>query len=72
MALKKITLSDVTKRHLRIVGFLVASAILAYVLSILVNKPELVYFAPVINYVLYAISVELKKEGYVEAIKEGK
>ena len=72
MALKKITLSDVNKKHLRIIGFLAVSAVLAYVLSLIAGKPELVYLAPVINYVLYALKNELDKEGYVEVIRNQK
>jgi hypothetical protein len=68
--MKKITLSEVNKKHLRIIGYLVVSAVLSYVLSVLSNKPELLYLAPVINYVLYAVIEELKKEGYLQVIKE--
>ena len=66
---RKIVLSDVLKKHLKIIGYLAVSAALAYVLSLLVNKPEAVYLAPVINYVLYAIEKELKNEGVVKALK---
>lgn len=69
MSIKKITLSDVTKKHLRIVAYLVVSAVLSYIISVVANKPEAVYLTPVINYVLYAIVEELKKEGYIQAIK---
>lgn len=69
MAIKKITLSDVNKKHLKIVGYLAVSSGLAYLLSILVNKPEAIYLTPVINYVLYFIAEELKKEGYIQVIK---
>lgn len=70
MATKKIQISDVTKKHLRIIGYLVVSAILAYVLSVIVNRPEAVYLAPVINYIIYAIKRELDKEGYIQALKK--
>lgn len=69
MATRKIQLSDVLKKHLRIVGYLVVSAVLAYGLSLLVNRPEVVFLTPVINYVLYALQLELKKEGYAQAIR---
>ena len=68
---RKIVLSDVARKHLKIVGYLVISAVLAYILSLLVDRPEALYFAPVINYILYAIEKELKKEGFVEAIRKG-
>lgn len=67
---RKIQISEVTKKHLRVIAFLVISAGLAYILSILANKPEAVYLAPVINYILYALERELKKEGYVEALRK--
>ena len=65
----KITLSEVNKKHLKIIGFLTVSAVLAYVLSLLADKPELVYLAPLINYVLYFLKLELDKEGYVQVIR---
>ena len=64
----KITLSEVVKKHMRIVVYLVVSGVLAYLLSLLVDKPEAVYAAPVINYILYAIAEELKKEGFRQAL----
>jgi hypothetical protein len=69
MAIKKITLSEVFKKQLRIVAYLVASALLSYLLSVITNKPEAVYATPVINYILYTLVEELKKEGYIQAIK---
>lgn len=69
MAVKKIVLSDVLKKHLKIIAYLAISAALAYVLSLVVDKPEAVYFAPVINYVIYALEKELKNEGVVKAVR---
>ena len=70
MSIKKIQISDVLKKHIRIVFFLVVSGGLGYGLALLVNKPELtVIFAPAINYVLYTIKVELDKEGIVQVIR---
>ena len=69
--MQKIVLSDVLKKHIKIVAYLVVSGVLGYVLALLANKPELtVVFAPAINYVLYAVKKELDKEGVVEALKE--
>ena len=65
----KITLSEVNKKHLRIIIYLVVSGGLAYILSLITNSPEAVYTTPVINYILYSIVEELKKEGYIQAIK---
>ena len=69
MAIKKITISDVLKKQIRIVIYLIVSAILAWALSLITNKPEAVYATPVINYILYTIVEELKKEGYIQALK---
>ena len=60
---------DVIRKHLKIMGYLTASALLAYVVSILTDKPEAVYLTPFINYVMYAIKQELDKEGYFQAIR---
>jgi hypothetical protein len=68
--LAKIKISDVGKKHLKIVGYLAVSGILGYVASLFASKPELaVVIAPVINYVLYALEKELKKEGFIKARK---
>lgn len=63
--MNKITLGEALKKHLRIIGYLAASAGLAYLLSVVSDKPEAVYLTPVINYVLYAIAKELEGEGVV-------
>jgi len=65
----KITLSEVNKKHLRIIAYLAVSGGLAYILSLITNRPEAVYATPVINYILYSIVEELKKEGYIQAIR---
>lgn len=67
---RKIKISDVAKKHLKIVGYLAISGVLGYVASLLTARPELVVvFAPIINYVLYSIEKELKKEGVIEALR---
>lgn len=68
--LAKIKVSDVNKKHLKIICYLTISAALAYVLSVVIDKPEAVYFAPIINYIIYAVEKELKNEGYIRAIKQ--
>jgi len=70
MAVKKITLSEVTKKHLKIIGYLAASSALAYITSVVINRPEAVYFMPLINYGLYALEKELAEEGFVKALKQ--
>lgn len=68
--MSKITLSDVLKKHLTIVAYLLISGVLGYVLAALAQRPELVaVFAPAINYVIYAIKKELDQEGVVKAIE---
>ena len=66
---KRISLSDVNKKHIKVIAYLAVSAASAYVLSVLSNKPEAIYLAPLINYLIYAIRVELKKEGYIKVLK---
>ena len=65
----KITLSEVFKKQLRIIGYLVLSGFLAWALSLITDRPEAVYATPVINYIIYTIVEELKEEGYIQAIK---
>lgn len=66
---KKIMLSEVAWKDVRIVAYLVGSGLLGYLLSRIADKPELtVVLAPAINYVLYRIEKELTGEGYVKAL----
>ncbi len=65
----KITLSEVFKKQLRIIGYLVLSGFLGWVLSLVTERPEAVYATPVINYLIYTVIEELKNEGYVQAIR---
>jgi hypothetical protein len=69
MAKRKITISEVNKKHLKIIGYLVGSWGLAYVLSLCLADPKLLGLAPAINYLVWIIETELKKEGYREALK---
>ena len=72
MGIRKIkALDKVSRKHLKVVGYLVASGGLGYALSLIIQKPELaIVFAPAINYILYVIEKELKHEGYFEAFKK--
>lgn len=67
----KITISDVAKKDLTLVSYLVFSGGLGYVLATYVAKdPALTaIFAPAINYILYRIKKEIDKEGYVKALE---
>ena len=68
---RKINISDVNKKHLRILSYLLISGVLGWVLAVYVvgNEALVAVFAPTINYVLYAVKNELDKEGYLEARK---
>ncbi len=71
MAKKKLQLSDVAKKHLKIIGYLVASGLLGILVAYLTDKPELaIVFAPAVNYVIYIIEKELKNEGVRAALKK--
>lgn len=69
--MKKITLSEVAKKHLTILVYLLVSGVLGWVLAAyVVNNPTLTaIFAPAINYILFAIKKELDGEGIRAAIK---
>lgn len=59
------TLTDVQKKHLRVLVYLLVSGLLGFGLSWLMNKPELaVILTPAINYALFAIKQELDAEDY--------
>lgn len=68
---RKITVSDVFKKDLQLVAYLVSSGALGYLLANYIAKdPTLtVLFAPAVNYIIYRIAKELEKEGYREALK---
>lgn len=68
--MKKITINDVWKKHLRVATFLLVSGVLGFGLAYIADKPELsIIFAPAINYVLFAIKNETEGTGFVKAIK---
>ena len=68
--LPKITVSEVMKKHLRIIIFLLVSGVCGSLLAYLANKPEYaIVIAPAVNYILFTIDKELKGEGYVKALK---
>ena len=66
---KKITLNEVVKKDLRIVAFLVGSWIIGLVAVYLSKNELLLGLVPVSNYIAYRIMEELKKEGYIKALK---
>ena len=69
--MKGITLSDVFKKDLKLVAYLVSSGILGYLLATYLAKDPIltIIFAPAINYIIYRVKQELEKEGYREALK---
>lgn len=68
---KTITLSDVNKKRLRIASYLIVSGVLGYGISVLSSNPQLqLVFGGAINFILYCVVEELKKEGYVAAFKK--
>lgn len=66
--MKKIEVSEPIKKHLRVIGFLLLSSSLAYISSILADKPEYLYLAPVINYIIYAAEKELGDDGVIKTM----
>ena len=68
---KKIVLSDLLKKQIKIVVYLLVSGGLGYILALLVDKPELaIIFAPAINYILYVLKNELDKSGFIQLLKK--
>ena len=67
---KKIQLNDVTKKHLRIVVYLLGSWVIALALAYVLKNSSLVGLAPILNYLAYAVENELKGEGYYNALKK--
>ena len=62
-------MSDVLRKHLRVLTFLSISTALGYILAVVSDTPQAIYLTPVINYLLFAIEKELKNEGVLKAIK---
>ena len=67
---KKIVLSDVTQKHMRIIAYLSGSWLIALSLAYIINEPKLAGIAPILNYIAFAIEKELNKEGYIEALRK--
>ena len=67
--MKKIKLSDVFKKDLRIAAFLVGSWAVGLAAVYLTKNEKLLGLVPLSNYVAYRFIEERKKEGYREALK---
>ena len=67
----KLKLSDVNKKHAKLISYLTLSGGLGYVLATYVAKDTALtaIFAPAINYCLYALEKEVTNSGYREALK---
>lgn len=66
----QITLSEVFKKDLRIMAFLLGSWGVALLAVYITGDEKLVGLAPVLNYVAFRIEQELQKEGYREALRK--
>jgi hypothetical protein len=71
IVLPKITLSEVFKKDLRLLGFLLLNGVVAFVSQrFLKENPELsLIFGAAANYVAFRVMEEMKNEGYREALK---
>ena len=67
--MKKITISDVNKKHLRIIAYLVGTWAVGLVVAYLAKDERLIGLIPVANYIIYALELEKNKSGYREALK---
>jgi len=66
----QIQLSDVVKKDLRLIGFLIVFGAVTILSEKYLQAGELsVLFGATANYVAYRIREELNKEGYTEIIK---
>jgi hypothetical protein len=66
----KITLSEVFKKDLMLVGFLLANGLGVYVAELLkANLVLSIICGGALNYILFRVKQELQNEGYREALK---
>ena len=70
ITLPKITVSEVVKKQLRVIGYLVASWALALLLAEATKDVRYVGLAPVINILIVMVKQELSNEGYRQALKK--
>jgi len=64
-----LTLSEVNKKHIRIICYLIGSWAIALGMVYLTKNENLVGLAPVLNYLAFVIEKELKDEGYMKVLK---
>lgn len=72
ITIPKITLSDVAKKQLRVLGYLVASWALALLLAEITKDQRFVGLAPVLNFLIVMVKQELNNEGYIKALENEK
>lgn len=70
--MKKIILSDVFKKYLKVGVYLLISGVLGYVSAVYIAKDEnlTIIFTPVINFILLILKTETDKEGIVKALEQ--
>ena len=70
--MKKIILSDVVKKYLKVGVYLLISGVLGYVSAVYIAKNEnlTVVFAPVINFILLILKTEIDQTGVIKAIEQ--
>jgi len=66
---KKIKISDVNKKHLKVIAYLVGSWVISLGLFYIVGDPRLIGLAPVLNFIAVLLQKELAGEGYIKARK---
>ncbi len=67
---KKLTLSDVNKKHLKIISLLLGSWVISLGIVYITGNEKLVGLAPVLNYIYFTVEKELKGEGYQKVLKK--
>ena len=70
MAKKKIQLSEVAVKDLKVVLYLVASWAVGLAVVFLSGDERYLGLIPVANYVIYRLSQELSNQGYRSALKK--
>ena len=67
--MKKIQLSDVFKKDLRIISFLLGTWAIGLIIVYFTKDEALLGLIPILNYLAYRIEQELKDEGYYKALE---
>ena len=72
MAIKKIILSDVVKKYLKVGIYLLISGVLGYVSAVYIAKDQnlTVIFTPVINFILLVLKTEIDSQGVIKAVEK--